>query len=61
MKLPLQLTSIAAACQYAQTLIDLATQEANAATNAHDAAETQALAEVYDKGANGRGMASGGA
>jgi DNA polymerase III subunit delta' len=60
MKLPLQLTSIAAAFQAAQTLVDLATQEANAATDARDEAETQALAEAYGKGATGRGMATGG-
>jgi DNA polymerase-3 subunit delta' len=61
MKLPLQLTSIATAFQAAQTLVDLATQEANAATDARDEAETQALAEAYGKGATGRGMATGGA
>jgi DNA polymerase-3 subunit delta' len=60
MKLPLQLTSIATAFQAAQTLVDLATQEANAATDARDEAETQALAEAYGKGATGRGMATGG-
>ena len=60
MKLPLQLTSIAAAFQAAQTLVDLATQEANTATDARDEAETQALAEAYGKGATGRGMATGG-
>jgi DNA polymerase-3 subunit delta' len=61
MKLPLQLTSIATAFQAAQTLVDLATQEANSATDARDEAETQALAEAYGKGATGRGMATGGA
>ena len=61
MKLPLKLNSIAAAFQAAQTLVDLATQEANAATDARDEAETQALAEAYGKGATGRGMATGGA
>jgi len=60
MKLPLQLTSIAAAYTAAQTLVDLATQEANAATDARDEKETQALAEAYGKGATGRGMATGG-
>jgi DNA polymerase-3 subunit delta' len=60
MKLPLQLTSIAAAYTAAQTLVDLATQEANATTDARDEAETQALAEAYGKGATGRGMATGG-
>jgi len=60
MKLPLQLNSIAAAFQAAQTLVDLATSEANTATDARDEAETQALAEAYGKGATGRGMATGG-
>ena len=60
MKLPLQLTSIAAAYTAAQTLVDLVTQEANTATDARDEAETQALAEAYGKGATGRGMATGG-
>ena len=60
MKLPLQLTSIAAAYTAAQTLVDLATQEANTATDARDEKETHALAEAYGKGATGRGMATGG-
>ena len=60
MKLPLQLSSIAAAFQAAQTLVDLATQEANAASEQRDEKETTALAEAYGKGATGRGMATGG-
>jgi len=60
MKLPLQLNSIAAAFQAAQTMVDLATSEANTATDARDEAETAALAEAYGKGATGRGMATGG-
>ena len=60
MKLPLQLSSIAAAFQSAQTLVDLATQEANAASEQRDEKETAALAEAYGKGATGRGMATGG-
>jgi DNA polymerase-3 subunit delta' len=60
MKLPLQLNSIAAAFQAAQIMVDLATQEANTATDARDEAETAALAEAYGKGATGRGMATGG-
>jgi DNA polymerase-3 subunit delta' len=60
MKLPLQLNSIAAAFQAAQTMVDLATSEANTATDARDEAETVALAEAYGKGATGRGMATGG-
>ena len=60
MKLPLQLSSIAAAFIAAQTLVDLATQEANAASEQRDEKETNALAEAYGKGATGRGMATGG-
>ena len=60
MKLPLQLSSIAAAFIAAQTLVDLATQEANAASIERDEKETAALAEAYGKGATGRGMATGG-
>jgi DNA polymerase-3 subunit delta' len=60
MKLPLQLNSIAAAFQAAQTMVDLATSEANTATDARDEAETAALAEAYGKGATSRGMATGG-
>jgi DNA polymerase-3 subunit delta' len=60
MKLPLQLSSIAAAFQAAQTLVDLATTEANTASEERDEKETAALAEAYGKGATGRGMATGG-
>ena len=61
MKLPLQLNSIAAAFIAAQKLVDLATQEANSASESRDEKETAALAEAYGKGATGRGMATGGA
>jgi DNA polymerase-3 subunit delta' len=60
MKLPLQLSSIAAAFVAAQTLVDLATTEANTASEERDEKETAALAEAYGKGATGRGMATGG-
>ncbi len=60
MKLPLQLNSIAAAFAAAQTLVDLATLEANTATEERDEKETTALAQAYGKGATGRGMATGG-
>ena len=60
MKLPLQLNSIAAAFTAAQTLVDLATTEASAATDQRDEKETEALAQAYGKGATGRGMATGG-
>ena len=60
MKLPTQLTSIANAFAAAQTLVGLATQEANAASEARDEKETSALQEAWGKGATGRGMATGG-
>ena len=60
MQLPLQLGSLAAAFQAAQTLVDLATQEANNASEARDEAEIEKLQEAYGKGATGRGMATGG-
>jgi DNA polymerase-3 subunit delta' len=61
MKLPTQLTSIAAAFSAAQKLIDLATDEAHTASDARDEKETTALQEAYGKGATGRGMATGAA
>jgi len=61
MKLPVQLTSLSAAFQAAQTLVDLATTEANAASEIRDEKEVNALQEAYGKGATGRGMATGAA
>jgi DNA polymerase-3 subunit delta' len=61
MQLPLQLGSLAAAFQAAQTLVDLATTEANASSDERDEKEVEKLQEAYGKGATGRGMASGGA
>lgn len=61
MKLPTQLNSIAAAFQAAQKLVDLATDEANASSDARDEKEVNALQEAYGKGATGRGMATGAA
>ena len=61
MKLPLQLGSLAAAFAAAQKLVDLATQEANTASDARDEKEVEKLQEAYGKGATGRGMATGGA
>jgi DNA polymerase-3 subunit delta' len=60
MQLPLQLASLAAAFQAAQTLVDLATTEANTASNERDEKEIEKLQEAYGKGATGRGMATGG-
>ncbi|CAN1484233.1 DNA polymerase III subunit delta' [Candidatus Nanopelagicaceae bacterium] len=61
MHLPLQLGSLAAAFQAAQTLVDLATTEANASSDERDEKEVEKLQEAYGKGATGRGMATGGA
>ena len=60
MQLPLQLGSLAAAFQAAQTLVDLATSEANASTDICDEKEVDKLQEAFGKGATGRGMALGG-
>ena len=61
MKLPLQLGSVAAAFQAAQTLVDIATTEANVSTDERHEKEVEKLQEAYGKGATGRGMATGGA
>jgi DNA polymerase-3 subunit delta' len=60
MQLPLQLGSLAAAFQAAQTLVDLATEEANTVSKQRDE-EVEKLQEAYGKGTTGRGMATGGA
>ena len=59
MQLPLQLGSLAAAFQAAQSLVDLATTEANASSDERDEKEVEKLQEAYGKGATGRGMATG--
>ena len=61
MQLPLQFGSLAAAFQAAQTLVDLATAEANTSADERDEKEIEKLQEAYGKGATGRGMATGGA
>jgi DNA polymerase-3 subunit delta' len=61
MQLLLQLGSLAAAFQAAQTLVDLATTEANASSDKRDEKEIEKLQEAYGKGATGRSMATGGA
>ena len=61
MQLPLQLGSLTAAFQAAETLVDLATQEANESSDERDEKEIEKLQEAYGKGATGRGMATGGA
>ena len=61
MQLPLQLGSLTAAFQAAQTLIDLATEQASASSESRDEKEIEKLQEAYGKGATGRGMATGAA
>ena len=61
MQLPLQLGSLAAAFHAAQTLVDIATAEANSSSGERDEKEIEKLQEAYGKGATGRGMATGGA
>jgi DNA polymerase-3 subunit delta' len=61
MNLPLQLNSLAAAFKAGQTLVDLATNQANESAGARDEREIAALQEAYGKGATGRGMATGAA
>ena len=61
MRLPIQLNSLAAAFKAAQHLVDIATAEANAASEVRDEKEVNALQEAYGKGATGRGMATGAA
>lgn len=61
MSFPYSMATITAAFKAAQTLVDLATDEAKAASQARDEAEAARLAEAYGKGATGRGMATGGA
>ena len=61
MQLPLQLGSLAAAFQAAQTLVDIATIEANTSSEERDEKEVEKLQDAYGKGATGRGMATGAA
>jgi DNA polymerase III subunit delta' len=58
-QIPMQLNSLSAALQAAQTLVDLATKDAEAQSEMRDEEEIQQLQEAYGKGATGRGMASG--
>ena len=59
MQIPMQLNSLSAALQAAQTLVELATKDAEAQSEMRDEEEIQQLQEAYGKGATGRGMASG--
>ncbi len=61
MQLPLQLTSLAAAWEAAQTLVEIATEEANQISESRDEKEIERLQEANGKGATGRGMATGAA
>jgi DNA polymerase-3 subunit delta' len=60
MQLPMQLGSLASALQAAQTLVDIATEEARTTSGSRDEIEIEKLQEAYGKGATGRGMATGG-
>jgi DNA polymerase-3 subunit delta' len=60
MQLPMQLGSLASALQAAQTLVDIASEEAKATSETRDEIEIEKLQEAFGKGATGRGMATGG-
>jgi DNA polymerase-3 subunit delta' len=60
MKLPLTLQGISSAFAAAQTLVDLATEQATIAAEARNEKEIDDLSIAYGKGATGRGMATGG-
>ena len=59
-KLPMQINDVASAFKAAETLLNLATEEAEVAASARDEKESADLAEAWGKGATGRGMATGG-
>ena len=61
MNLPLSLKGISSAFAAAQTLVDLATDQANESAEERNQSEIDDLSLAYGKGATGRGMASGGA
>jgi DNA polymerase-3 subunit delta' len=60
MKLPLTLQGISSAFAAAQTLVDLATEQATITAEARNEKEIDDLSLAYGKGATGRGMATGG-
>lgn len=60
MQLPKKLGSLASALEAAQTLVDIATEEAKSISGTRDELEIEKLQEAYGKGVTGRGMASGG-
>lgn len=59
-KLPMQINDVASAFKAAETILNLATEEAEIAASARDEKESNELAEAWGKGATGRGMATGG-
>jgi len=59
-KLPMQINDVASAFKAAETLLNLATEEAEVAASARDEKESAELAQAWGKGATGRGMATGG-
>ena len=59
-KLPMQINDVASAFKAAETLLNLATEEAEVAASSRDEKESAELAEAWGKGATGRGMATGG-
>ena len=61
MQLPLTLKGISSAFAAAQTLVDLATDQANESAEERNQSEIDDLSLAYGKGATGRGMATGGA
>jgi DNA polymerase III subunit delta' len=61
MRLPLQLGTLAAAFQAAQTLVDLATTQAITSSIEHDLHEIEKLQHTFGNGGTGRALASGGA
>jgi DNA polymerase III subunit delta' len=60
MKLPLSLQGISSAFAAAQTLVDLATEQATTVAEIRNEKEVDDLSLAYGKGATGRGMATGG-
>lgn len=60
MNLPFSIKDISSAFAAAATLVELATAEANAQSDARSEKESQELGVAWGQGATGRGMASGG-
>lgn len=61
MNVPFTITDISSAFAAAATLVELATAEANAQSDARSEKESQELGLAWGQGATGRGMATGGA